>query len=471
MSEKHLHFIGICGVGMSALAILFKEKGWIVTGSDVGFYPPVSTNLETHHVDYYPGWHPEKVLASFRENIKEEPENYLVVVGNVAGSENPEWKYVKDNKLPFVSYPELIARFLVKENSIVCAGTYGKTSSTTLLAWILKNAGYSPAYMFGGISKNLELSADNPDDSTWSVLEGDEYKTARWDNRPKFLSYSPTHLLLTAIEWDHADIYKTEEDYFQAFTNLINLIPKDGLICACIDNTNVNKLLEQADRKAKIITYGRDAKADYVYLNIQQTKNNLSLDIIHRGELHHLSLPIIGEYMAENVCGAFALAHEIGVPYEEIINALSRFTGLKRRLEKRGVINGADVFDDIAHSPIKARSALAALRKIYSGNIFAIFEPNTGNREKSSAPLYTHAFQDATEVIIPRLTKLKSKEENLSLEGNELAEIISRSHKTAKYLPEDKELVEYIKNKTQPDDVVVFLGSHGFRGMIEELVK
>lgn len=465
---KHLHFIGICGVGMGALAILFKEKGWVVTGSDVGFYPPVSTNLEKHGVVFYPGWHPEKVLKNFEKNSSEE---YLVVVGNVAGSENPEWKYVEDNNLLYVSYPELIARYLVKENSIVCAGTYGKTSSTTLLAWILKESGYNPAYMFGGISKNLDLSADNPSNSEWSILEGDEYKTARWDNRPKFFSYSPTHLLLTAVEWDHADIYKTEADYTKVFDELINLLPKSGLIVACLDNANVNKLIKETPPTARVVSYGRSAQADYCYLNIQQNKAGLSLDIVHQSELYRLNIPVIGEYMAENVCGAFALANEIGVPSEKIISALAKFTGLKRRLEKRGTLNGADVFDDIAHSPVKAKSALNALKKIYTGNIYAIFEPNTGNREKKSAPFYDQAFSDATEVIIPRLTKLKNKEDDTSLEGDELASIIKKNHANVLYIPEDTELVTHLKNKTQPNDVVVFLGSHGFRGMIEELVK
>src|SRR3989344_498240 len=468
---KHLHFIGICGVGMSALATLFKKKGWVVTGSDVGFYPPVSTNLEKHGVDFYPGWHPERVLHNFNQKIKVSPDDYLVVVGNVAGSENAEWKYVVDNNLPHVSYPELIARYLVKENSIVCAGTYGKTSSTALLAWILKNAGYDPAYMFGGISKNLELSANNPDDTKWSVLEGDEYKTARWDRRPKFLSYSPTHLLLTAIVWEHVDIYKTEKDYFTVFQKLLSLVPKDGLTVACLDNENVQKLLKHKPPQSKVITYGRSATTDYCYLNIQQTKEWLSLDIVHRGELHRLALPIIGEYMAENVCGAFALAHEIGVPYEKIISALRQFTGLKRRLEKRGAINGARVFDDIAHSPAKAKSALAALRKIYSKNIYAVFEPNTGNREPKAAPFYDQAFNDASEVVIPRLTKLKTKQDNPSLEGNDLEKIIKKTKPEVKYLPDDKKLIDYLKNKTQPGDAVVFLGSHGFRGMIEELLK
>jgi len=454
---KHIHFIGICGVGMSSLAILWKKKGWKVTGSDVGFYPPISTHLQKHDVEYYPGWHTEKMGK---------PD--LVVVGNVAGSENPEWKFVMENKIPYVSYPELIAQNLVKENSIVCAGTYGKTSTTALLTWILKNADYKPAYMFGGLSLDMEESADNPENSQWSILEGDEYKTSRWDNRAKFFSYKPTHLLLTAVEWDHADIYPTEKKYFNAFKELIEMIPNDGLIVACTDNTNIKKIIQSS--RCRVVQYGKKS-ADYVYTNLTQSKNSLQFNVINNGEKYHLEVPIIGEYNAENICGAFAMAKEIGIEPKKIISSIKNFHGLKRRLEKRGSVNGADIFDDIAHSPVKAKSTLETLKKIYTGKIYAIFEPNTGNRQPAATPQYDHAFAAADTVIIPRLTKIKIKPGEKIIEGLELAQIISKTHADVKYFENDTDLLNFIKQKTRPDDAVVFLGSHSFRGMIEELVK
>lgn len=192
------------------LAMAMKKSDWKVTGSDVGIYPPISTYLKNNDVEYYTGWHAEKIG---------EPD--LVVVGNVAGSENPEWQYVQENKIPYVSYPELIAKYFIRKNSIVCAGTYGKTTTSALLSWILTEAGLEPSYMFGGLPANEGfLSAFITPATEWSVLEGDEYKTARWDNFPKFSHYSPTHLLLTAVEWDHADVYSTEESYFEAFQKI-----------------------------------------------------------------------------------------------------------------------------------------------------------------------------------------------------------------------------------------------------------
>src|SRR3989338_8593044 len=221
MNAKRIHFIGICGVAMSAIALAFKRQGWKVTGSDVGFYPPISTYLQKNKVDYYPGGHPEKMTAEGNPDV--------VVVGNVASSTNPEWLYVKKNNLQYQSYPEIIQKFFIKINSIVCAGTYGKSSSATLLTWILKETGHNPSYMFGGLSLN-NIPAAELTDSDWSVVEGDEYKASRWDTGPKFAYYSPTELLLTSIVWDHADIYPTETLYREAFQKLIDSLPKNGLL-------------------------------------------------------------------------------------------------------------------------------------------------------------------------------------------------------------------------------------------------
>lgn len=452
---KHIHFIGICGVAMSALAIAFQKNNWRVTGSDAGFFPPISTRLKDHKIDFYPGWHPEKMGN---------PD--LVVIGPVASSHNPERLMVEEKKIPYKSYPETIAEYFVKKNSIVCAGTYGKTTSAALLSWILKKNNYNPSYMFGGITLNNFDSARFVD-SDWNVLEGDEYKSANWDNQPKFVHYSPTHLLLTSIIWDHADMYPTEEAYEEAFRNLVAMAPDRGLIVAC---DNVEKIVQLSN--CQIIKYGAGQKNDYWYSNIQQTKNGLSFDINHDKQVYSVSSPMLGGYQAENITGCFAMAHAIKIPPEQIIVSIASCPGLKRRLEKRyeGAIT---VFDDIGHSPTKARSALSTLRKIYSGKIFAIFEPNTGNRHPQSIPGYNNAFAEANEVIIPTLTKLKKDQNNANepFDGKKIAEIISKTHRQAQFIEDDEDLVTYLSQTTNSGDVIVFLGSHGFRGMIESLIK
>ncbi|MBI4992914.1 MAG: hypothetical protein HZC26_02150 [Candidatus Magasanikbacteria bacterium] len=450
---KHIHFIGICGVAMSALALAFKKAGWQVTGSDVGIYPPISDYLKKNKVDYYTGWHPEKMSPSASSGQRPD----LVVVGNVAGSTNPEWLYTQEHKLEYKSYPELIAEYFVKKNSIVCAGTYGKTTTAALLSWILTQAGMEPNYMFGGLTVDVEFpSAMLPphprpllgQEREYSVLEGDEYKSSRWDNRPKFAHYSPTHLLLTAVEWDHADVYPTEESYFAAFENLVKSVPKNGTI---VMNESVSLNIEHGPwNKPTIKTYGKSGSADYRYYDVKQNNDGIEFKIamcapcsmIHDPS-YVLRANTLGNYMAENITGAFAMACEIGIKPEIIIKAISEFKGLKRRLEKRfeGEIT---VFDDIAHSPAKAQSALETLRKIYLGKIprsarndkhrvIAIFEPNTGNRQPEAIPNYDNKFSAADLVIIPGLTRIKhDQKKSPPLEGEELAKIISKTHSNVK---------------------------------------
>lgn len=456
MAKKHIHFIGICGVAMSALAIAFKKKGWNVTGSDKGFYPPVSTNLKDAGISFYPGWHVEKMTAGGDPDV--------VIVGNVAGSENPEWRYVQEHNIHYRSYPEIVAEHIVKKNSIVCAGTYGKSTSSILMAWILQRAGMDPSYMFGGVSKN-NLDPAAITDSEWSVLEGDEYKSSRWDNRPKFMHYAATHLLLTAVIWDHADIYPTEAAYIRTFEHLVESIPEHGMIVLS------EKAAQVIGKPAHALTYGKNDQNDYVYKNISQTKDGISFDIIFKQETYRITSSAIGEYMADNIAGCFALSRQIGIAPEKIIDAIASFNNIKRRLEKR-YEGSVTIFDDIAHSPIKAASVLETLKKLYDGKIIAVFEPNAGNRQSESAPAYADAFIHADEVIIPRLTQLKidAEDPDEPFNGERLAQIIAKTHPKTQYIEDDLALVSHIISSAQQGDVIVFLGSHGFRGMIEDLI-
>lgn len=459
---KHIHFIGICGVAMSALAIAFQKKGYRVTGSDAGFYPPVSTNLEKNNIEFYPGWHVEKMTKNGTPD--------LVIVGNVANSTNPEFLFVKENKIPYLSYPEAIAEYFLGKNSLVCAGTYGKTTTSALLSWILTNAGMNPSYMFGGITVRDTDSASISDEREWSVLEGDEYKTSGWDKRPKFALYHPTHLLLTSVSWDHADIYPTEKDYIHTFKDLVASVPTTGMIVGCLEGKNIPKVLSAC--KARMIIYGKNHEADYCYGDVQSNKKGIVFDIVHKHKTYHVKSSILGEFNAQNITGCFAMAHQLGIDTKIILKSITTFKGLKRRLERR-LEGNITVIDDIAHSPTKAHSTLATLKKIYKGKIVVVFEPNTGNRKTQAIPQYKNAFQYADEVIVPRLTKIKHdpQEKDIPLEGKELAEIISATHSSVHYYEEDPALTEYLTSTVQKGDVIVFLGSHGFRGMIEEVVK
>jgi UDP-N-acetylmuramate: L-alanyl-gamma-D-glutamyl-meso-diaminopimelate ligase len=436
--QKHLHVIGICGVATSALAIAFHKKGWRVTGSDKGFFPPVSTELEKHGIEFYAGWHPEKVGT---------PD--LVVVNAASGTLNPETAYIKEKNIPHFGFAEVFRDYFTKKNSIVCAGTWGKTSSSALLSFIMDDM--DPSYMFGGLSLSHDVSAKLTD-SDWSVFEGDEYKTSPTDPTAKFFYYKPTHLLLTAVSWDHADLYPTEQSYFDTFKKLIDSV-KGPIIAHTSTKAHVQKA----------IWYGT-TDADYTYKDVLQTKDGIDFIITYKGTDYPIHSPMLGKFQAENITGCFAMAHSIGIAPEKIIKRIAEFKGMKRRLEKRyeGTVT---ILDDIAHSPEKASSTLKNIREIYTGKITVVFEPNIGGRERASAYKYDNSFKDADEVIIPRLTKLKIGDD-MPMEGKELADTIAKTHPNVKYIENDEELVNNLKG-----DVIAFLGSHGFRGMIEATIS
>ena len=327
-----LHVIGICGVATSAVAIAFHKRGVIVTGSDKGFYPPVSTELESQGIKFYAGWHPEKMFDGQLDG------DCIIIVGTASGSNNPELNFAKENNIPSYSFPEIIGQYFANEKSLVCVGTWGKTSSTALLSYILEQAGLDPTYMFGGVSLSHPSSA-RLSDSKYSVFEGDEYKSSPTDKRAKFFHYKATDLLLTAVSWDHADLYPTEQDYFNAFSKLIDGLPIHGSVVACTDRPETKEILKNF--KGKIIPYGRELPINkttpdyFAYKNVSQSLKGLSFTIKHNATEYKINSPLIGLYQAENITGCFAMASNLDIKPETIIEAIGLFKGLKRRMEKR----------------------------------------------------------------------------------------------------------------------------------------
>ncbi len=453
IEKKHIHIVGICGVATSAIAIAFKDKGWKVTGSDKGFFPPVSTELEKNKIEFYPGWHPEKVGK---------PD--IIMTGGVGTSpNNPEVVHAKENTIPIYSYAEILEKYFIKDKSIVITGTWGKTTISSMISFIMIEAGLHPSYFTGGIS--LSHKTGEMSDSKWSVVEGDEYQVSISDKRPKFIYYNPTHLLLTSVSWDHADLYPTEKSYFKVFEDLVE---KVKIIVACNDNKGVKDIL----KNKKYIKYGMTDESDYFYTDIIHSRNGLDFVIKNKDNVWKIHSPMLGKYNVENITGAFAMTHTIGIKPEIIIKAINNFIGIKRRLERRYVGN-IDILDCHAPTGEKASYVLESLREVYSGKIIAIFEPNIGGRQRESIEKYDNAFENADIVIIPKLTKLKiaENEENRPMEGDELAKVISMTHNNVKYIDDDTKLVETVKNQSETGDIIVFLGSHGFRGMIEETIE
>ncbi|MBL7141951.1 hypothetical protein ISS21_02580 [Patescibacteria group bacterium] len=468
MRQKHIHFIGICGVGMGALAVMMQKMGWKVSGSDKGFFPPISDFLKKAKINFYPGWHSEKMNS---------PD--LVVVGNFISLKNPEYLFAKKKGFVIKSYPELVKEYIIKKNSIVVAGTYGKTTIAAFLAHLLKTAKKKPSWFVGGLGQNLKCGAEN-NKGDWSVVEGDEYITARWDRRSKFLLYQPTHLILTSIIWDHLDVFPQEKDYHLAFEKLIKLIPRQGKIITALkkDNQVIDKITSQS--QAEIIRYGKkdlitNAK-DYAYEINCLGKDFSEFTIYHDNKpLAKFKTQLLGEHLIENLCAGIALAHNLGLKLKKIQKAVKTFQGVKRRLEIKAKINKIKVIDDLAHSPIKAKTCLKAIKDHFpQARIFAVFEPNIGNRTLNSQNFYNQTFNQADFVLIPRLAKTKTdptQEKRMS--GQELAEVIKQKNKGVKvlYLQNDDNLVSFLAAKAKAEDVIIFLGSHGFRGMIEQTLN
>lgn len=442
----HIHIIGICGVATSAIAIALKNRGYKVTGSDKGFFPPVSTDLEKNGVYFYAGWHPENIG---------EPD-MVMTGGSGTSPNNPEVIYARENNIPVYDYPAILEKYFIKKNSIVTVGTWGKTTTSSLLSFILIKANKNPSYFTGGLSLSHNTGALT--DSDWSVVEGDEYQVSISDKRPKFVYYSPTHLLLTSVSWDHADLYPTEESYFKVFEDLVK-IPK--IIVACNDDIGVKKVLGGR----KVITYGKTKDSNYYYHSIKHTKDGLSFMINE----YQISSPMIGRFNVENITGCFAMAHEIGIEAEVIIKAINDFLGIKRRFEKR-FVGDTTVLDCHAPTPEKALSVLESIKEVYDKKIISVFEPNIGGRQRESIVKYNDAFKDSDIVIIPRLSSLKISEDK-PMDGKELSDVISRTHNNTKYIENDDDLVKFLIENTKKGDVITFLGSHGFRGMIEETVN
>ncbi len=453
-TSSWIHFIGISGVTMAPIANAFKEQGWFVTGSDKGFFPPMSTYLIEKAITVEVGFRKEHLKREYYKEKYGDKLNFdlgkhpdLVVIGASMGSKNPELLFAKEQKLKVKSYPQVLEKYEIKEGgSIVVSGTYGKTTITSLLVHIFQKAGENISFMIGALAKDIPDGVKLKDEDTkWSITEGDEYVSASFDQRSKFVHYHPNYLILTSAELDHTDIFPTKEAFIENFKNLAESVPSEGLIVANKNGENIDQVVENAT--AKVIFYEYDEK-DFPYEE-----------------------KLIGDHNRENIIAAATLARNLNLPSETIKEAVASFQGIKRRLEIRLDLEDAKVIDDFGSTPAKARGSLAAVKQEFSKyKIVAIFEPNAGNRTQEAVPLYDNVFKDAAEVIIPRLSSVKSKEGQMRLGGRDLAEVIAKTHKRVVYFTDDDKLIEYLA-KFKGKKVIVFMGSHGFRGMIERTIK
>lgn len=479
---KWVHLIGICGVTMATLANMFKKRGWFVSGSDKGIFPPMSDYLKKRNIDIELGFKEKHLTKEYYEAktdklhaISDLPD--YVIVGNYIGPNNEEYRFARKNKLNIRSFPEILEKYLVKSNSVVIAGTYGKTTSTAILALIFKEANRNPSFMIGGIAKNFKDGIKNTR-SKWSIIEGDEYITARFDPVSKFYHYKAEFMLLTACSWEHTDVFKTKQDYIDNFKNFVRSISRNGIIVANKNGENVQEVICEAH--CKVITYELNkidqniADADWFNLSHKENKDIGEIVIFnkHTREEFSVKTNLIGSHNRENIVGCCALARELDIDIESIQKAVYKFSGIKRRLEVRYEEVNLKIIDDFACSPPKILGSLKALHDTFPDwHITIIFEPNVGNRTKEAIDLFKGVFSQASEIIIPHLKPVKTKRGECRVDGKELEDYLKNTGVNVKYIEEDNTLVDYVSKKNVGKHIICFMGAYGWRNMIEEVIE
>jgi UDP-N-acetylmuramate: L-alanyl-gamma-D-glutamyl-meso-diaminopimelate ligase len=468
MSEnKHIHLIGICGTAMASLAGMLKQRGYSVTGSDAAAYPPMSDFLAELGIPVA-----QPFAAS---NLEPRPD--LIVVGNAISRGNAELEHVLDQHIPFCSLPQLLhEEFLRGKEVLIVAGTHGKTTTTSMLAWIFHTAGMQPSFLIGGIAENFG-SSFHVGQGKHFILEGDEYDTAFFDKGPKFLHYFPDAVILTSVEFDHADIYKDLDAVETAFKRLVNLIPRRGRIIAfdgMAGDQAGSASLERCLSKAfcKVERYGASTRADWQITNIKFEGEKTSWSVVHTGRpWMDLEFPLAGEYNVWNATAAAALAEAYGISKEEIAAALKTFKSVKRRLEVKAQVNGITIIDDFAHHPTAIAGTLKALRSRYPGaRLWAILEPrsNTLRRRVLQADL-ARSLAQADEVVVAGVFRSEAVPANERLELPELAAEIQKHGRRTRLLADADEIVQTVAPEMRNGDVVAILSNGGFGGIYEKL--
>ena len=447
---------------MASLAGMLREKGYGVSGSDSDVYPPMSDFLARLEIPVFKGFNAENIQ-------KTKPD--LVVIGNALSRGNVEIEYVLDSGLRYASMAETVKELFIRgKQSIVVAGTHGKTTTTAMLAWILAVAGRKPSFLVGGIAENFGSSfqvRDGPD----FVIEGDEYDTAFFDKGPKFLHYLPRIVLLKNIEFDHADIYADLEAIKTAFRRLINIVPRSGLIVAGIDSPVVTELIPAAF--SRVATAGLGT-GEWQAVNIKTTADGMDFEILRSdSNTGSFAIPLPGTFNVQNALGAIIVARDLGIPDEVIRRALSTFKSVKRRLEIRGEVNGIVVYDDFAHHPTAVQETLRAVRERHPhARVWAVFEPRSQTcRRKIFEPAFIQSFDPADVILIARVYGASHLAPAETLSPDRVAEGIRARGKRAFTFASTEEIVSLVASEARPGDHVVIMSNGGFDNIHVKLLE
>ncbi|PIS11834.1 MAG: UDP-N-acetylmuramate:L-alanyl-gamma-D-glutamyl-meso-diaminopimelate ligase [Bdellovibrio sp. CG10_big_fil_rev_8_21_14_0_10_47_8] len=464
---EHIHFMGICGTAMASLAGLMKDRGFHVTGSDSNPYPPMSTQLEGLGISIQKGYR--------KENLQPRPD--LVIVGNVISANNEEAQELMRLEIPYTSLPKAMGEFIIGDRQCICvSGTHGKTTTTSMMAWVANQMGLQPGFLIGGIPKNFHHSFQNPK-GQFFVIEGDEYDTAFFDKVPKFIHYRPRHVIFTSCEFDHADIYKDLNAVKSAFAQLMHLIPTEGTLMACAEDANVMDLWTQCSAKSRF-SYGIK-KGDYQAHDIKVSDQGVQFQVQFRGlDLGRYDMAMSGDYNVLNATAVIGLAHQQGWDLLKLAQALKSFQGVKRRQEILGEPRGVLVIEDFAHHPTAVRETVKGIlaryqdRKKLGGRLFAVFEPRSAtSRRKIFQKDYAQAFQGCDETLIAQAYDQSKIDEENRFSPEELIADIHQAGQSAEVFSNADSIVEFLKQKTKEKDIVLIMSNGGFDNIYNKLLN
>ncbi|HHX40126.1 MAG TPA: hypothetical protein GX715_09195 [Armatimonadetes bacterium] len=460
---KRVHIVSICGVAMSALAKILKDRGYAVTGSDEDVHPPVTDLLTEYGIPYVEGHQAENLG---------DPLPDLVVVGNHAAVDNPEVTAAREAGLPILSLPQMLHELLADYEPIVVTGTHGKTSTCSLLAWMLERAGLDPSFMVGGIPRNLGVNTRLGSGKLF-LLEGDEYLSAKFDRTPKFLYYRPRIGIVMNVALDHINFFSGQEEYIEAFKRFAALVPADGLLLAGIDSPNVASVAAAAT--SPVQTFGFAGDAEWQAANVRLEPERSVFDVLHRGQpyLRDVILAQPGRYVLLSALAAIALARHLGIAEQSVREALATFEGARRRLEMRGEVGGVTVVEDFAHHPTQARTSLeTASVRFPDRRLWCVYDLHTfSSRNRRYLPDYAQAFGQAHGVVLPAMHHPEQIPEAQRMSIPELTEAIRQTQPNVAYIPNRPEIVTYLADRAQPGDVVLFMSSGGLEDLIEGLLE
>jgi UDP-N-acetylmuramate: L-alanyl-gamma-D-glutamyl-meso-diaminopimelate ligase len=455
--SQNLHFLGICGTAMGSVAAALGERGFRVTGSDENVYPPMSIFLEKKGIALTEGYRAENIPA----NVD------VVVIGNAIKRGNPEVEAVLNRKLFYLSLPEVLKNYFLRDrHNLVVTGTHGKTTTTALLAWIMEKAGRKPGYLIGGLPKNFGQGA-RLNDSKFFVVEGDEYDTAFFDKRSKFIHYLPELVIVNNIEFDHADIFNNLDEIKLSFRRLLNIVPQNGMVVLNGDDANCVQVAK--DCLAQMIEVGFSKNCAQRIRDVAYSSRGARFKL---GE-ETFEVPLIGEFNVRNAAMAATAARFYEVPKTKIDNALKSFSGIARRQEVRGEARGVKVIDDFGHHPTAIAYTLQALRHRYRGHrIWAVFEPRTNTTRRAVfQQQLPEALKTADGVFISQVAKLEQIPEKERLNPEALVTAIAKAGRPAFYEENADAIVDRIVPMLRRQDIVAVFSNGGFDNIHEKLLK